>query len=189
MRKTSALPRPAPLQLARHLALLLGASLLAGTAALAEPVSAAEAQRRLQEGSQAWDLRAEAATLLPGAVRLALDPQADARTLARAVSAAGLDLSRDVLIYGEPGDARAQALHQRLARIASGRVDWLVGGVAEWEMAGHGTAGAPARRLPVPQNLVEAGENTGQARMAAAALRDTAPQAEPALTAPQLAAR
>lgn len=183
MRKTSALPRPAALHRAAHLALLLGASLLAGTAALAEPVSAAEAQRRLQEGSQAWDLRAEAPTLLPGAVRLALDPQVDAQTLARAVSAAGLDLSRDVLIYGEPGDARAQALHQRLARIASGRVDWLVGGVAEWQMAGHGTASAPARRLPVPQNLVEAGEVAAQPRMAAAALRDPAAQVEQPLLA------
>lgn len=183
MRKISALPRPAALHRAAHLALLLGASLLAGTAALAEPVSAAEAQRRLQEGSQAWDLRAEASTLLPGAVRLALDPQVDAQTLARAVSAAGLDLSRDVLIYGEPGDARAQALHQRLARLASGRVDWLVGGVAEWQMAGNSTASAPARRLPVPQNLVEAGEVAAQPRMAAAALRDPAAQVEQPLLA------
>jgi 3-mercaptopyruvate sulfurtransferase SseA len=135
----------------------------------AEPLSASAAAQRLQDGAQGWDLRAAGAALLPGAVRLTVGEQDDAATLARAVSAAGIDLSRDVLIYGEPGDARALALHARLARLASGRVDWLVGGLAEWQMSGRATVAAPAQRLPVPQRLVEP-EASG--RMAAAALRD-----------------
>lgn len=152
-------------------ALLLAPVLLsAALGAAAEPLSAASAAQRLQDGAQVWDLRADGAALLPGAVRLSLDAAADTEALARAVSAAGIDLSRDVLIYGEPGDARAQALHARLARLASGRVDWLVGGLAEWQMSGRATMAAPAQRLPVPQRLVESDAQDG--RMAAAALRD-----------------
>lgn len=177
---------------ARHVLTALLAALCLGSPVLpvaAEPVSAATAQQRLQlPGSQVWDLRSDGARLLPGAVRLALDPAADAASLASAVSEAGLDLSRPVLIYGEPGDARAQALYQRLSRLASGRVDWLVGGVSEWEMAGYSTVSQPARRLPVPQHLVEAAADGAVLRMAAAALRDT-PTLDPAATGQQLASR
>lgn len=160
----------------------LGA-LLFGASASAEPVSAALAAQRLREGAQAWDVRSEGQALLPGAVRLAADGLQDARSLARAVSAAGIDLSRDVLIYGEPGDVRAQALHALAGRLASGRVDWLVGGLAEWQMSGHSVVVAPAQRLPVPQRLVawdDIGESGGAARMAAAARRDL-----PAIEPPQ----
>lgn len=140
----------------------------------AEPVSAAIAEQRLQDGAQAWDVRSHGGSLLPGAVRLVADELLDGEALARAVSAAGIDLSRDVLIYGEPGDASAQALHALAGRLASGRVDWLVGGVAEWQMGGRSVAATPVRRLPVPQRLVawhDDGKAVG-ARMAAAARRD-----------------
>ncbi|QPF75254.1 hypothetical protein G8A07_21595 [Roseateles sp. DAIF2] len=163
---------------------------LSGLPVLAEPVSASMAEQRLQDGAQAWDLRADAAALLPGAVRLdgAALLQADAAALARAVSAAGIDLSRDVLIYGEPGDARALQLHRRLAGLASGRVDWLVGGAAEWQMSGRQTVSQASTRLPVPQVLVawDAGQPAARGAMAAASLRDPAALAAPAL---ELAAR
>ncbi|HEX2010040.1 MAG TPA: hypothetical protein VJN44_03790 [Roseateles sp.] len=154
-------------------AAMLAGLLLAG-GARADALSAAAAAERLHEGAQPWDMRADAATLLPGAVRLPasdLGSTGDVAALARAVSAAGIDLSRDVLIYGEPGDARAQALHALLGRLSSGRVDWLVGGLSEWQMSGRSVVAAPARRLPVPQHLVLRDAEAG-GRMAAAALRD-----------------
>ena len=101
--------------------------------------------------------------------------------LARAVSAAGIDLSRDVVIYGAAGDAQAQALHDGLARLASGRVRWLVGGIDEWQAAGLPTVARPAQRLPVPQHLVDLAPPAPGA-MAAAALRRSEP-ARPVLAA------
>lgn len=171
---------------------LLVAALSAGLAlttglAQAEVVSAAAAEQRLQDGAQAWDVREASATpLLPGAVRLdaqtCLDWLAagDVQALSAAVSAAGIDLSRDVLIYGEAGDGRAQALYQALQQLATGRVLWLVGGVAEWQMSGRRTAAVAGSRLPVPQRLVSLA-GTASARMAAASLRD--PAAPPELLA------
>ncbi|WP_349742118.1 rhodanese-like domain-containing protein [Roseateles cavernae] len=175
-----------------HRPRLFAAGLFAGLAlvtglAQAEVVSAAAAEQRLQEGAQPWDVRtASAAPLLPGAVRL--DAQAcldwlaagDTQALSAAVSAAGIDLSRDVLIYGEAGDGRAQALYQALQQLATGRVLWLVGGVPEWQMSGRQTAASAGTRLPVPQRLVSLGA-TVSARMAAASLRD--PAASPELLA------
>lgn len=161
----------APTALSLLLSALIG---LAPCLTRAEPVSAAVAAQRLQDGAQAWDVRSQGGSLLPGTVRLAADGLVDGEALARAVSAAGIDLSRDVLIYGEAGDARAQALHALAGRLASGRVDWLVGGVTEWQMAGGSVAAAPVQRLPVPQRLVawdEDGKASG-VRMAAAARRD-----------------
>lgn len=138
---------------------------LAGAPARAEapqPVAAHEAAAALQRGALAWDVRTAAApgAALPGALRVdaaALDrwlADGDVAALARAVSAAGLDLSRDVVIYGEPGDARAQALAASLERVAGVRVLWLVGGAAEWQALGLPLAAAASTRLPVPQVLV-----------------------------------
>jgi 3-mercaptopyruvate sulfurtransferase SseA len=161
----------------------LAASLLAASVAQAEVVSAGVAQQRLQEGAQALDVRPTGSTaLLPGAVQLeaAVWQQwlqtGDVQALSRAVSAAGLDLSRDVLIYGEAGDARAQALYEALRPLATGQLLWLVGGIDEWRLSGRVTASAASPRLPVPQYLVaQGGEPAAAPRMAAASLRDPAP--------------
>jgi 3-mercaptopyruvate sulfurtransferase SseA len=159
---------------------LLAAGLLAFAGqARAEVVSAEAAEQQLQIGAQAWDLRGGTGPVLPGAAAidaralLQLLQEGDVPALSRAVSAAGLDLSRDVLIYGETGDARAQALHEALGQLATGRVFWLVGGLAEWQLSGRATAGAAVTRLPVPQRLV-ARDGAAVSRMAAASLRDTA---------------
>lgn len=169
-----------PLRL--RVALLAALTWAAPLAALADSLSAHDAHAAIGRGAVAWDVRAAPAALIPGAVRIATaDLQAwlqgkDAASLAGAVSAAGIDLSRDVLIYGTAGDPRAQALHDALATLASGRVRWLVGGIDEWQAAGLPTAVQAAQRLPVPQHLVDwapvAGAPPG---MAAAALRRTEP--------------
>lgn len=161
--------------------------LLASGLARAEVVSAPAAAQRLQEGAQAWDVRASGpGQVLPGAVRL--DAQAclqwlasgNVQALSAAVSAAGIDLSRDVVIYGSAGDASAQALYTALQTVATGRVLWFVGGIAEWQLSGRATVAQPSPRLPVPQHLVaQSAEATP--RMAAASLRD--PATPPALLA------
>jgi 3-mercaptopyruvate sulfurtransferase SseA len=87
------------------------------------------------------------------------------------VSDAGIDLSRTVLVVGEPGDAQAQALWQTLSRYASGRVLWLVGGTLEWQLRGYALATHSAALPAVPQHLVLLQAEPVQARMAGAALR------------------
>jgi 3-mercaptopyruvate sulfurtransferase SseA len=171
--------RPAPSR--SHLSWLAAGLMALTGGAWAEAVSAPVAEQQLRAGAQAWDVRGGGAgPVLPGAT--ALDAQAclhwlrtgDVEALSRAVSGAGLNLSRTLLIYGEAGDVRAQALHEVLGRVATGRVLWLVGGIDEWQMSGRATVEAPSTRLPVPQRLVaREGEDTA-ARMAAASLRDPA---------------
>lgn len=167
---------------ARTLFLALG--LLAG-AVQAQPLSAAGADAALAGGALAWDLRATATEGLPGALRA--DPaglrawleQGDLAALEAALSAAGLDLSRDLVVYGEPGDAHAQALVDSLRPLARGRVQWLVGGAAEWAMSARPLHPLTARRAPVPQKLVVAEPPAGGA-MAAAGLRSARADASPA---------
>lgn len=136
--------------------------------AAAEPLSALDAQVALHRGALAWDVRGvreAAAGELPSALRIdaaALDrwlETADVAALAQAVSAAGIDLSREVVIYGNAGDRRAQALVASLRNVATGAVHWLVGGAPEWQMRGLPVSSAGvARRWPVPQHLVRHGE-------------------------------
>ena len=159
---------------------LVSALLVSAGAVHADNLSAPAADEALQQGAMAWDVRsAEAATGLPGALRVEpalLDAWLDHHDLAAlqaAVSRAGLDLSRDVVVYGEPGDARAQALVASLQSVSPGRVHWLVGGATEWAMRGHALAPA-ASRLPVPQHLVALTQGSG--RMASASLRGVAPE-------------
>ena len=171
-----------------HAALILAAPV----AALADGLSAHDAQTALGRGAVAWDVRVAPSALIPGAVQVA--PAAVQRwlqeggsaSLAAAVSAAGLDLSRDVVIYGVAGDAQAQALHDGLARLASGRVRWLVGGIDEWQAAGLPTVARAAQRLPVPQHLVELAPARGA--MAAARLRRGEPAGPVPPVLPALAA-
>ena len=163
------------------------AALLGPAVARADAISADAARAALARGATAWDVRSGAHSVIGGAVRVApadvgrwLDGQGS-HWLERAVSAAGIDLSRDVVVYGAAGDPRAQALHDGLTRLTSGRVYWLVGGIDEWRAAGLPTAAGPTQRLPVPQRLVlrAAGDGTSSAEMAAAGLRSgaTAPPA------------
>lgn len=148
----------------------------AAQAAEAPVLSAAAADAALGRGALAWDLRATAVDGLPGALRAdgagirAWLERGDLAALETALSTAGLDLSRDVVVYGEPGDARAQALVESLQPYARGRVLWLVGGAAEWAMTDRPLRPLTARHAPVPQKLVAAEPLTGGA-MAAAGLR------------------
>ena len=138
--------------------------------ALCDPLSAVAAQKALQRDAVAWDVRSHATSSLPGAVtidRASLDrwlALADLTALQRAVSVAGIDLSREVVVYGDAGDSAAQQLVESLAGLATGRVHWLVGCVTEWTLAGFplgesrsasaADAGEAAKRLAVPQQLV-----------------------------------
>lgn len=158
--------------------------------AVAAPLSAPQAQAALQRGALAWDVRGAddaAKGGLPGALRIdaaALDgwlEAGDVAALAQAVSAAGIDLSRELVVYGDAGDRRAQALVASLRGVATGSVHWLVGGAPEWQMRGLPVArGGDARRWPVPQQLVRHGEQPADPACAGA-LRNVGPAAQPPL--------
>jgi 3-mercaptopyruvate sulfurtransferase SseA len=126
---------------------------------VAQPVSAALAQQRIAAGAAVWDVRAQADAHLPGAVRLdAASVQrwllhGDLSALSAAATEAGLNLSADVLVYGDAGDALAQAISQRLPNVVRGQVHWFVGGVAEWRALGLPTQAQADRRLALPQRL------------------------------------
>ena len=93
------------------------------------------------------------------------------QVLQRGVSDAGVDLSRTVLVVGEPGDANAQALWQTLSSYATGRVLWLVGGTTEWQMTGRSLSTQTFVAKAVPQHLVLLQGTPVQARMAGYSLR------------------
>ena len=152
---------------------------LASAVAHADNLSAAAAESALAQGALAWDARATGDTGLPGARRAdsaqidAWLSRGDLAALQKAVSQAGLDLSRDVIVYGEPGDERARALVASLQAVSPGRVHWLVGGAVEWAQSGHGLSALSAH-APVPQHLVAFGGNEA-GHMASASLRAVAP--------------
>jgi rhodanese-related sulfurtransferase len=157
-----------------RLPVLLAAAWLLCGAAVAEPLSARAAQQALQRGALAWDVRDEGA-VLPGALRLDAAAlrrwaqQGDLGALQQAASVAGLDLSRDVVVYGAAADRRAEAVVTALSKVVTGRLHWLVGGIDEWQALGLPTQVDPSSRLPVPQRLVP-GPDGGS--MADAARRD-----------------
>jgi rhodanese-related sulfurtransferase len=144
-----------------------------------EAVSADAAGAALSQGAAVIDVRSAAAFNqghLPGAVRWTLAAvDAPAADLARFVSQAGVDLSRTVLVVGEPGDARAQALWHTLASYATGRVLWLVGGTTEWRMTGRSLSTDTVAAKAVPQHLVLLQSVPTQVRMAGYNLRTVAP--------------
>lgn len=161
----------------RLLLATLSALVMAG--ARADNLSAPAAAAALSAGALVWDVRSDAQDGLPGAqcvepasLQAWLD-NADLAELQAAVSRAGLDLSRDIVIYGEAGDLRAQALVASLQSVSRGRLHWLVGGATEWAMSGRALRSAPAARLPVPQHLVapQALQAAAVQTMASAALR------------------
>lgn len=144
----------------RLLSIALLACLAWPQAVRADPVGAAQAHEAIRRGAQAWDVRRLApatAPFLPGAAQADLGAWRRSGALddlARAVSAAGIDLSRDLVVYGRAGDTTAQALVALLASVATGRVHWLVGGIDEWQAAGLPTVASATVRPPVPQHLV-----------------------------------
>ncbi len=161
--------------------LCLAAATVTAHGAGHEPVSADAAALALAHGATVVDVRSAAAFEqghLPGAVHWSLPVAADAAhsanapaALAQFVSQAGIDLSRTVLVVGEPGDARAQALWHTLASYASGRVLWLVGGTTEWRMTGRSLSTQTFAAKAVPQHLVLLQGAPIQVRMAGHSLR------------------
>ncbi len=140
-----------------------------------EAVSADAAAQALAHGATVVDVRSAQAYAqghLPGA---ALLPQDAARQsvakLERLLSDVGIDLSRTVLVVGEPGDANAQALWQTLSTYATGRVLWLVGGTTEWQMTGRPLSTHVALAKAVPQHLVALQAEPVHTRMAGHGLR------------------
>lgn len=161
---------------AARLALLVGALITLPLAGRADTLSAAQTRDAIAQGAVAWDVRAPkaAVAVLPRAAAADLQPWLDGggvAALARAVSAAGIDLSRDVVLYGAAGDPRAQALYAALRPLASGRVHWFVGGIDEWQAAGLPTVAQLALRWPVPQRLVARSEGGPVPAPAAPSLR------------------
>lgn len=151
-------------------------------APLPAAASAHAAAAALQRGAMVMDIRPAdeyAAGHLPGAVSvpLAQAPQ-DRETLQALVSQHGLDLSREVLLVGQPGDPQAQRLQAALSAYATGRVGWLVGGMAEWTLSGHPSETRTTRLAPVPQWLVPLQPAPDRVRMAGAPTRDLAAPAD-----------
>ncbi len=169
-------------RLLRLLTVLLAGAAASAGAQVDTAVSAHAAAQALARGATVVDVRAAADYQqghLPGAVRLdaqaALDSVAALQDL---VSRHGVNLSREVVVVGQPGDLLAQRLQQHMARFASGRVTWFVGGVQEWTLSGRPLETAVVPRRAVPQYLVALQPQLQTPRMAAAALRDpSAPQA------------
>lgn len=161
----------------------LGALCLVAAASVAhgaghDAVSADAAAVALAQGATVVDVRSAAAFdqgHLPGAVHWSLGTADTPAALARFVSQAGVDLSRTVLIVGEPGDVRAQALWHTLGSYATGRVLWLVGGTTEWRMTGRSLSTDTVAAKAVPQYLVLLHGAPAQARMAGYSLRTVAP--------------
>ncbi len=143
----------------RHFAVGLG-MVLSGLAAAQQhlPISAHTAQVALARGAQVLDVRSRDAfeqAHLPGAAWVPGAQNLGDAALAQALSQAGVDLSREVVLVGDAGCEITQALHGRLAQVASGRVAWLVGGLPEWVATGRMVStGAALARLAVPQHLV-----------------------------------
>jgi rhodanese-related sulfurtransferase len=121
-------------------------------------VSADDAQLALSQGAFVMDVRAAdqfAAGHLPQSAAVSAHAATlPLQELAALLGKAGIDSSRTMLIVGDSGDARAQALWKRLAQVTSGRVLWLVGGVQEWQMRGYALTTAVSLRHSVPQFLV-----------------------------------
>jgi rhodanese-related sulfurtransferase len=144
----------------------------------ASAVSADDAQAAMAQGAYVLDVR-EAAQFAAGHL-----PQASAlptkaaalplHELATLLTQAGIDSSRTMLVVGDAGDADAQALWQRLARVTSGRVLWLVGGVQEWQMRGMALSTQTVSRAPVPQFLASFEAPSNAARMAGSKVRSSA---------------
>jgi 3-mercaptopyruvate sulfurtransferase SseA len=147
-------------------------------------VSAEAAAQALARGAVVLDVRPAADFTrghLPGAVSAPGAGALEDRTaLQQLVSSQGIDLSREVVVMGEPGDAQAQRLHTSLLAYATGRVQWFVGGAHEWVLSGRPLATAASvtssntvtTRAPVPQHLVALQPEHAAPRMAGAALRD-----------------
>lgn len=141
-------------------------------------VSADAAAQALARGAAVLDIRPAddfARGHLPGAVSApGAAATEDRAALQQLVSSQGIDLSREVLVMGQPGDAHAQRLHAALLAYATGRVQWFVGGVHEWTLSGRPLASAAptVARPPVPQHLVALQPEQTVPRMAGAALRD-----------------
>jgi 3-mercaptopyruvate sulfurtransferase SseA len=171
----------------RHASLLAALTfVLSPLAQAADAISAAQARLALADGAVAWDVREAAAAHLPGSARADLAAWragGGVAALAAAVSAAGIDLSRDVVVYGLAGDERARALVAALQAVASGRVVWLVGGIDEWQAAGLPTVAQADKRLPVPQRLVRFGDAPSGDRPAAPTLRRSLEASAPATLA------
>jgi rhodanese-related sulfurtransferase len=153
---------------------LLASSAHAGQALA---VSADDAHAALSKGAFVLDVRSEA-QFTAGHLRSASRLPADTATrslneLAALISQAGADSSRTILIVGEPGDANAQALWQRLASVVSGRVLWLVGGVAEWQMTGRPLSEEAVTHKAVPQFLTPFDAQAASSRMAGSRVRSS----------------
>jgi rhodanese-related sulfurtransferase len=143
-------------------------------AASVHAVSADEAQRAVSSGAFVLDVRnpQRGADVLPGSVALPQDiAQRPLSELAQLLSKAGVDSSRTVIVVGESGDTNAQALAQVLAQASAGRVLWLVGGVTEWQMRGHGLVKELAQRDAVPQVLTNFASQPRDPRMAGSRVR------------------
>jgi rhodanese-related sulfurtransferase len=140
-----------------------------------EAVSADAAALALAHGATVVDVRSAQAYAQGHLPSAALLPQDAARLsvakLERLLSDAGIDLSRTVLVVGEPGDANAQALWQTLSAYATGRVLWLVGGATEWQMTGRALSTQVAAVKAVPQHLVALQAEPVHTRMAGHLLR------------------
>jgi rhodanese-related sulfurtransferase len=144
----------------------------------ASAVSADDAHTAIAQGAYVMDVRPAqqfAAGHLPLAAALPANAAAlPVQELAALLTMAGVDSSRTMLVVGDAGDTNAQALWQRLARVTSGRVLWLVGGVQEWQMRGHALTTQIEMRLPVPQFLTPFDAPTTGARMAGSKMRTSA---------------
>jgi 3-mercaptopyruvate sulfurtransferase SseA len=153
---------------------------LSASASGHEAVSADAASAAIAQGATVVDVRSAAAYAQGHLPTAALFPPDAARRsvaqLESLLSHTGIDLSRTVVVVGEPGDANAQALWHALSTYATGRVLWLVGGVTEWQMTGRAVSTQVQMAKAVPQYLVRLHSEPAQVRMAGHAWRSEGAQ-------------
>ena len=149
---------------------LIGAALLLGRATVAEAgeiVDAAYVADAAQRGAIVWDVRGAkdyAAGHIPGAVNIGnagevlRDPNREdflaTEVVEDILNEAGIDLDREVIVYGETGDPYA---HWGLTTIRyfggrNGKV--YHGGIDDWKAAGRPVSTEPTRLPVASQRLV-----------------------------------
>jgi thiosulfate/3-mercaptopyruvate sulfurtransferase len=128
----------------------------------------ASVERALARGALVWDVRDAQDFLrghLPGAISIGDAARAlrdgsgaaflPATELEPLISSAGLDPSREIVVYGSRGSWQPYVARHALERVGARRVSVYDGGVEDWQAAGLALEAGPPRLRPARVSLRE----------------------------------